>query len=98
MSDQLHMDVASVENMAKQFEQIGTALKQVNGALEVCMTILKTSGFVGVVGSQAMLRYTEGTQPMIAELAGRSIEMSADLFDAAQNYISGDEKGSARFG
>ena len=85
-TDQVYMDVPAVQDMGKQFNNIGDTLKQVGNALEVCMTILKTTAFVGLVGGIAVERFLEWLKPIIDELSEKSLELGRDLDAAADAF------------
>lgn len=96
-TDQIYMDVPAVQNMGTQFNNIGETLKQVSNALEVCMTILKTTAFVGLVGGVAVERFLEWLKPVIDELSEKSLELSRDLDAAAAAFQAGDAFGGTKF-
>lgn len=97
MADQLYMDVPAVQAMGKRCDDIGEILQKVSNVLEVCMTILKTTAFVGLVGGIAVERYLEQLKPVIDELAEKNLEFGRDLRDAADAYQRGDSQGSSKF-
>lgn len=97
MANEVFMDVPAVQNMGKRFDDVGDTLANVGHGLEVCMTILKTTAFVGLVGGVALERFLEWLKPIIDELEKNSHELAKDLRDAAQAYQNGDELGSTRF-
>ena len=97
MSDEVYMNLDEIGRIANQYEQMSATLKKTGNALNVCMTILKTSGLVGQIGEQAMSRYIEGLQPLISGLSERSLELSSALTASANAYENGDAQGSTRF-
>lgn len=94
---EVFMDVPAVLNMGDRFDSVGDTLKQVSNALEVCMTILKTTAFIGLVGGAAVERFLETLKPVIDELSERTLELGRDLKAAAEAFQSGDEQGATRF-
>ena len=93
----LYMDFDAVKNMAKRFDQVGSTLKFVSNALEVCMTILKTTALVGLVGGYALERYISILKPQIDELSEKCVEMGNDLQASAVAFENGEMAGSTRF-
>jgi len=96
-AQEVYMDVPAVQNMSKRFGNIGDTLKLVSNALEVCMTILKTTAFVGLVGGIAVERFIEWLKPIIDKLSEDSFELSRDLNAAAEAFQRGDAVGATKF-
>ena len=97
MSDEVYMNLDEVGRIASQYEEMSAVLKKTGNALGVCMTILKASGLVGQIGEQAMSRYMEGLEPVIAGLSERSLELGTALTNSITAYENGDAQGSTRF-
>lgn len=97
MANEIFMDIPVVDNMAKEFQEIGTILGDVNKELAECMEILNNTAYTGKVGGTAIKRYVESLQPVIVDLAEKSIEISGDLSTSIQAYHRGDVLGSTRF-
>lgn len=91
------MDVPAVNSMADRFGQMGTVLKEINNVLEVCMTILQTTAFVGLVGGVAIARYLGSLKPVIEKFSEKSFELSNDLKAAAEAFQNGDAEGATKF-
>lgn len=98
MSEQgVYMDVEAVENMAKRFDQISDLLKNVSKALQVAITTLRVTAFVGLVGGAAVERYLSRIKPQVDKLADKTQEIQVDLMGAIVSYRDGDISGSKRF-
>ena len=91
------MEIPAVMSMSERFNQIGGVLKDINNALEVCMTILQTTAFIGLVGGTAVARYLETLQPVIEKFSEKSLELSTDLKAAAEAFERGDGEGATKF-
>ncbi|MGB1253649.1 MAG: hypothetical protein ACPG8W_23765 [Candidatus Promineifilaceae bacterium] len=97
MADQVYMDVPAVLNMGQRLDEVGDVLTNVGNALEMGMTILKTTAFVGLIGGVAVERFLGMLKPVIDELAEKSFELGRDLRDAATAFQNGDELGATKF-
>lgn len=95
--EEVYMDVPAVQNMGRQFENIGNILEGVSAALEALMTVLKMTAFIGLVGGFAVERYLAQLKPVIDRLAEQCIEIGGDLAASARAYQNGDAMGSTRF-
>lgn len=96
-NNEIFMDVPAVQNMSSRFNDIGEVLKGVSNVLEVCMTILKTTAFIGLVGGMAVERFISTLKPIIDKLSAESLELGHDLAEAATAYQNGDAIGGTRF-
>lgn len=93
----VYMRVPAVRKMAKNFRAIGRILKQVSKALQVLMSLLKATAFVGMVGGLALERYISLIKPQIDRLAKDTTEIAKDLDAGATAYEKGDAEGALRF-
>jgi hypothetical protein len=76
---------------------MGDKLKQTSSALEVAITALKASAFVGLFGNAALANYLEGLKPQIDGYAEKCGRMSSALVKAAEAYENGDMQAAAHF-
>ena len=97
MAEQVSMEIPAVKNLGKRFEQMGDVLKQTSNALQVAITVLKASAFVGMFSNMALAHYLESLKPQIDNYAARCVEMAADLIKSAEAFERGDAQGAARF-
>lgn len=91
------MDVNAVQNMANRFDQISDVLKNVSKAMEIAITTLRITAFVGMVGGAALERYLSRIKPEVDKLAAKTSELHMDLMGAIVSYRDGDSSGSKRF-
>jgi len=86
MAKERHMDPAKVRAMGQALETMSGILKVVSTVLEVQMTILKTTAFIGLVGGLAVERYLAQIKPKIDDLAKQTKELSQDAILSAQDW------------
>ena len=91
------MDVPAVLSMSDRFNQMGNVLKEIDNALEICMTILQTTAFIGLVGGAAVARYLNTLKPVIEKFSDKSFELSVDLKAAVEAFQNGDAEGATKF-
>ena len=98
MSEQgVYMDTDAVTGMAQRFHQIGDVMKGVSKGLEIAITTLRITAFVGMVGGAAVERYLSRIKPQVDKLAEKCGELQMDLMGAVVAYRDGDTSGSKRF-
>lgn len=97
MAEEVYMDIPRVQNMAEAFGNFGEVLQGVAKALEIAISILRTTAFVGLVGGFAVERYLSMVKPRVENLAKKMEELQKDLKGAIRHYQNGDESGSRRF-
>ncbi len=93
----VYMEVDAVIGMANKFSQLSDVLKTVSRALEVAMSTLKMTAFVGLVGGAAVERYISLLKPQVDKMANKCSELNLDLMGAVVSYRDGDTSGSKRF-
>jgi hypothetical protein len=94
---EVSMDYDAVQRMADGFNRSSDILKGVSQALEVAISILKATAFLGLVGNLAMAHYLEGIKPNVDRLAQTCDELNLDLIGAIASLRDGDYSGSQRF-
>lgn len=97
MAEEVFMDVPQVQKMAQNFDQFGEVLEAVSKVLEVTITVLRVTAFVGMVGGIAVERWLSQVKPRVDQMAKKMHELKQDLDGAVNHYQTGDESGSARF-
>lgn len=97
MAQQVLMEVPAVKKMSDQFGTFGEVLKNISKVLEMAITVLRVTAFVGLVGGTAVERYLSVIKPRIDKMAAKMTELQGDLQGAISNFETGDESGSARF-
>ena len=86
MANQRHMEPAKVRAMGQGLQTISSVLKAVSTVLEIQMTILKTTAFIGLVGGLAVERYLANIKPRIDQLAKMTAELSQDAILSAADW------------
>lgn len=94
---EVSMDYDAVQRMSDGFSNASDTLRGVSQALEVAISILKATAFLGLVGNLALAHYLEGIKPNVDRLAGTCEELSMDLIGAIVSLRDGDTSGSQRF-
>lgn len=94
---EVKMDVPAVKKMGKTFEEIGQVLNGISKVLQVLLTTLRATAFVGMFGGWALQSYLEQLKPVIDRLAKQSLEIGRDLVVSAKAFERGDAIGSTRF-
>ncbi|MCA9885824.1 MAG: hypothetical protein KC615_01755 [Anaerolineae bacterium] len=89
----VHMEPARVRAMAERFSGFSTTLKVVAGILEAQMMILKTTAFIGLVGSAAVERYLAALKPQIEEMSRKCEEISQDMQIAVRAWEEAQQSG-----
>jgi len=97
MAEEVYMDVPQVQKMAESFGNFGEVLEAVSKVLEVTITVLRVTAFVGLVGGIAVERWLSQVKPRVDTMAKKMHELKGDLQGAINHYQTGDESGSARF-
>ena len=97
MSEEVYMDIPAVRGIAQNFGQMEQVLRATSKALEVAITTLKTTAFVGLVGGYAVASFLDGIKPVIDGYANKCDEMNNDLNASVTAYENGDARGSTRF-
>lgn len=93
MANERHMEPAKVRAMGQTLETISGILKAVSTVLEVQMTILKTTAFIGLVGGLVVERYLAMIKPKIDELAKFTAELSQDAILSAADWEKAQRSG-----
>lgn len=94
---EVSMDFDAVQAMSDGFNVAAETLEAVSIALEVAISILKATAFLGLVGNAALAQYLEGIKPNVDRLAGTCDELHLDLIGAISSIRDGDMSGSQRF-
>jgi len=97
MAEEVFMDVPQVQKMAEAFGNFGEILQGVSKTLEMVITVLRVTAFVGLVGGIAVERYLSVIKPRVDRMAQKMLELRSDLQGAINHYQTGDESGSRRF-
>lgn len=95
--DEVYMDVPVIRDFAKLFGTISDVLETVSKVLQVLITTLKTTAFIGLVGGYAVANFMEMIKPHIDELAEKCAELNQDLDASVDAYERGDALGATRF-
>jgi uncharacterized protein YukE len=96
-TEEVFMDIPSVEKMAQQFENFGDVLDGISKAVEAIAVSLKTAAFFSFGMTYAAGVYMEKLAPKIKKAADKMRELSRDLRSAIVAYRDGDFSGSRRF-
>jgi hypothetical protein len=91
------MDTDAVRGIARSFGQMEDVLRVASRSMEVTITTLKTTAFVGLVGGYAVAAYLERIKPVVDQYAAKCDEMENDLNASATAYQNGDAQGATRF-
>ncbi len=94
---EVSMDYDVVEAMADGFNNAAEVLEGVSNALEVAISILKATAFLGLIGNAALAAYLENIKPNVDRLAATCDELHFDLLGAIASLRDGDLSGSQRF-
>jgi hypothetical protein len=97
MAEDVYMDVPAVSAFSNTFSQIADVLKAVDTGLNIAITTLKTTAFVGMVGGLALAAYLEQIEPVVKRLANTCQELEGAIKSAVQAYVTGDTDGSRLF-
>jgi hypothetical protein len=97
MAEEVYMDIPQVQKMSEQFGTFGETLQTVSKVLEMTITLLRATAFVGFVGGAAVERYLSVIKPRVDAMANKMLELQGDLVGAINHYQTGDESGSSRF-
>jgi hypothetical protein len=97
MAQEVFMRVPQVRRMADQFGNFGEVLQNISKVLEMTITVLRVTAFVGLVGGTAVERYLSVIKPRIDQMSRKMHELKSDILGAVQHYETGDASGSARF-
>jgi hypothetical protein len=93
MANERHMEPAKVRAMGQALETMSGILKVVSTVLEVQMTILKTTAFIGLVGGLVVERYLAMIKPKIDNLAKMTAELSQDALLSAADWEKAQRSG-----
>jgi|JI102314DRNA_FD_contig_31_419188_length_1077_multi_2_in_0_out_0_1 ABC-type uncharacterized transport system permease subunit len=93
MANERHMEPAKVRAIGQTLETISGILKAVSTVLEVQMTILKTTAFIGLVGGLVVERYLAMIKPKIDNLAKMTAELSQDAILSAADWEKAQRSG-----
>lgn len=97
LGETISIDYDAVGSMADNFHNSSDVMLDIDKALEIAITILKTSALFGQPGNAALAAYLSGIRPNLQRLAGTCEEMSGDLKASITAFQEGDTSGSARF-
>jgi len=98
MSDsQIYMNIPEVKGIAKNLSTVSDVLTNVARVLDVLITTLKTTAFIGLVGGYAVAQFLEMLKPQIEKMAEKSAELSKDVDASVTAYENGDAEGATRF-
>lgn len=92
-----YMNVPAVKKMGNTFGDIGGVLDGVSKVMQLLLTTLKATAFVGWFGGTALQAYLERVKPVVDRLAKQCKELGRDLAFSAQAYERGDAEGKTRF-
>ena len=91
------MNVPAVKKMGTTFGDIGGVLDGVSKVMQLLLTTLRATAFVGMFGGWALQSYLEQVKPVVDRLAKQTKELGRDLAFSAQAYERGDAEGKTRF-
>jgi hypothetical protein len=97
MSQEVYMNVPAVQGIARNFGQMEQVLRAASRSMEVAITTLKTTAFVGLVGGYAVAHFLEQIKPTLDQYAAKCDEMNNDLNASITAYQNGDAQGATRF-
>jgi len=95
--NEVSMDIPQVQAIANSFGSFQDTLTSVSSALDNAINMLKTSGFIGLVGDTAVDSFVNTIKPGLDGLARQMGDLKADVQGAIQDYQTGDKSGSDRF-
>ncbi|MEM7802616.1 MAG: type VII secretion target [Chloroflexota bacterium] len=95
--DEIFMDTVRLGEISTQFGSLGDILTNISNALEIAITVLETTAFIGLVGGTAVLAFLEQVQPIIEKAATKCVELSEDLGSSIVAYENGDAAGATKF-
>ncbi len=96
-NDEVYMDIPAVRSMAKNFDNIGDVLENVNSKLELLVNTLKATAFIGLVGGGAVIAFIEMIKPHVKRMGDKCHELHGDLNASVAAYERGDQRGATRF-
>jgi hypothetical protein len=94
---EIYMDTDAVRGISRTFGQMGDTLQAVNRSMQVAISVLKATAFMGLVGGYAVAYFIEQVQPRVQELAEKCGELDRDLDASVDAYERGDQQGATRF-
>ena len=97
LSETISIDYDAVGTMAEHFHNSSDVMLDIDKALEVAISILKTSALFGQPGNAALAAYLDGIRPNLQRLANTCEEMSGDIKASVMALQEGDTSGSAKF-
>ena len=97
MAEEIFMDVPAVREIGKKFGDMGDNLKTVSQGIEVIVTTLKASAFIGNFGGAVYANYMDNIKTMIDGFAENCTAMGGDLSASADAYERGDAAGATKF-
>lgn len=95
--EEVYMDVPAVRGIAKNLVLIGEVLLAANKTIEVLLSTVRTTAFIGTVGTAAYIRYVEQTKPYIEHAAMKCMELSQDINASVDAFERGDAQGAAKY-
>lgn len=93
----VRMDIPSVRNIAGTLGTVSEVLKTTSKTMQVLITTLKTTAFIGLVGGYALAQFMETIKPYIDEMADKCAQLKTDVTTSVDAYERGDEQGATRF-
>ncbi len=97
MAEEVFMDYDEVQKLATQFGTYSSTLKDVSGKLEMGISSLASTFFLGSVGSMALQVFSQLIKPRVDEMTKKMAELQTDVEGAIKFLRDGDASGSARF-
>lgn len=88
-----YMDPVRVRKIAQGIETASGVLKAVATVLEVQLTILRTTAFIGAVGGLAIERYVARIKPQIETLARKFDELSQEMENSVRLWEAAQQDG-----
>jgi hypothetical protein len=97
MASEVYLEIPSVQNIAKKLGVVSQVLSTTDKVMEALSTTLKTTAFVGLVGSAALATYIDGIRPFVISMSDKCEELNQDVVASVAAYEAGDQQGATRF-
>lgn len=97
-SQVVQMDYPVVMSASQKFAQASEVLVGIGRALEVTITMLRTSAFLGALVAAAFAQYLETIKGKVEQLANVTREFSRDLARAVNDHQRGQYQAGRYFG
>jgi len=93
MAQKRYMDPDKVRVISLGFKTAASVLKVVSSVLEIQITILKTTAFMGMVGGAAVEMYLETIKPQIDDLGKLCEQIGGDVDNSIRLWTLAQQDG-----